>query len=570
MSPTVATRLVLAALLAALLAVLPAGPAGARATDGTIANFAGTPGQSGFAGDGGPARNALMRGPNDVAFLADGSLLIADTGNDRVRRVTSGGIMQTAAGGGDCGEPPCGDGDIAEEAELQDPRGVTAMPDGGYLITDTLDHRVRRVFPDRRIVTVAGSTRGLSGDGGPATAARLDSPTDTTVLPDGSFYVVDTGNHRIRHVGLDGRITTVAGTTGGFNGDGGPATGAQLLLPRDLTLLTTGGYVVSDAGNHRLRRVDPAGNITTMAGTSVGLSGDGEPARQARLAAPVGVAPLSNGGVLLTDSFNDRVRRVTPMGAIIAVAGSAQGNSGNGGPAKGARLSRPTGVTLAPGGGFVVADSANATVRRVTDIGAIPPAVLRRSLFVEPGSGSITLQPVGQSGPLPLREEDIVPNGSKVDATNGSLDLAVARDASGRQIGATVFQGDATMRQLGGARPFTEFRLGRLTGCPVGGGARAITGRRARTAAAKPLASTSARRRRKRRKRLWVSDRGGRWRTATGSVSAGSIGTRWLTTLYCDATSVTVRQGRVRVFDKVRRRTRVLRVGQTYLARNRR
>ena len=566
MSPSIPTRLVPAALVAVLAALLLAGPAHARATDGTISNFAGTPGQSGFAGDGGPAGQALMNTPTDVAFLADGSLVIADQLNDRVRRVTTGGIMQTAAGGGDCGAPPCGDGDIAEEAELENPQGVTAMPDGGYLITDTLDHRVRRVFPDRRIVTVAGSTRGLGGDGGPATAARLDSPTDATVLPDGSFYIVDTGNHRIRHVGLDGRISTVAGSTRGSGGDGGPATAAQLDTPRDVALLTTGGYVISDAGNNRLRRVDPAGNITTIAGTSRGLSGDGEPARNAQLAEPFSVAALPNGGVLLTDSLNDRVRRVTPMGAIIAVAGSSGGNSGNGGPAKSARLSRPTGLTLAPNGGFVVADSANATVRRVTDIGAVPPAVLRRSLFVEPGGGSVTLQPVGAAAPLPLREEDIVPNGSKVDATNGSLDLAVARDTSGRQIGATVFQGDATMRQLGGSRPFTEFRLGRLSGCPAGGGARASLRRAPR---ARPLASTAARRR-KRRKRLWVSDRGGRWRTATGSVSAGSIGTRWLTTLYCDATSVTVRQGRVRVFDKIRRRTRILRVGQTYLARNRR
>jgi hypothetical protein len=139
------------------------------------------------------------------------------------------------------------------------------------------------------------------------------------------------------------------------------------------------------------------------------------------------------------------------------------------------------------------------------------------------------------------------------------LRLFVARDASNSQIGADVYAGDFTMRQLAGARPFTEFRLGKLSGCPSGRGARA--------SAATPLASTS---RRRRRKRLWVSDRGGSWRTATGSVSAGSIGTRWLTSLRCDGTLVSVKAGRVRVFDKVRRRTRILRAGQTYLALNRR
>ena len=563
MPPTTTTRLKLAALLAVLVAAFPAAPALGRATDGTISNFAGTPGQAGFAGDGGRATAAKLNAPSDMAFLTGGGVVIADQLNDRVRVVSPGGVIQTAAGGGDCGEPPCGDGDIAEEAEINRPRGVTAMPDGGYLIADTQDHRIRRVFPDRRIQTVAGTTRGFGGDGGPATAAKLDSPTDTTLLPDGSFLVVDTGNHRIRHVGLDGRITTLAGTTKGFAGDGGPAAAAQLDTPRDVAVLSTGGFVIADTGNNRLRRIDAAGNISTLAGTSPGLSGDGDPATGAQLRQPFSVAGLTNGGVLLADTFNDRVRRVTPMGAIIAVAGSSHGNAGNGGPAKRAALAAPNAVTLVPGGGFLVADTSNATVRRVTDIGAVPPAVLRHSVFVEPGGGSITLQPLGGPAALPLREEDIVPNGSKVDATAGSLDLSVARDASGTQVGATVFQGDFTMRQLGGALPYTEFRVGALAGCPKGGGARA-----SRAAGHRPLASAA--RRRKRRKRLWVSDRGGRWRTATGSVSAGSIGTRWLTTLFCDATSVTVRQGRVRVFDKVRKRTRILRAGQTYLARNRR
>jgi hypothetical protein len=434
------------------------------------------------------------------------------------------------------------------------------MPDGGYLIADTLDHRIRRVFGDGHIATVAGSTKGFAGDGGPATRARLDSPTDTAVLSDGSFVIADTGNHRIRRVAADGRISTLAGTSKGFGGDGGPATAAQLDSPRDVATLSTGGFVIADTGNNRLRKVDLAGTITTLAGTSPGLSGDGDPANTAQVRQPFSVIGLPNGGVLVADTDNDRVRRVTPLGAIIAVAGTTDGNSGNGGPAKGARLSHPNGVTLAPGGGFVVADTSNAAVRRVTDVGAVPGALLRHSLFVEPAGGGVTVQPSGAPSLLPLREEDIVPNGSKVDATNGVLRLFVARDASNSQIGADVYAGDFTMRQLAGARPFTEFRLGKLSGCPSGGGARA--------SAATPVASTA--RRRRRRKRLWVSDRGGSWRTATGSVSAGSIGTRWLTSLRCDGTLVTVKAGRVRVFDKIRRRTRILRAGQTYLALNRR
>jgi NHL repeat len=537
-----------------------ASPADAqRRADGNIANFAGTPGQPGFAGDGGPAGAALMNTPSDVAFLTDGSLVIADRLNNRVRRVTTGGQMQTAAGGGSCGGPPCGDGGQADDAELSQPRGVTSLPDGGYLVTDSLDHRVRRVLPDGRIVTVAGSSQGLSGDGGPAAAARLSAPTDTAVLPDGSFLIADTANHRIRHVGLDGRIRTVAGTTRGFSGDGGPATAAQLDAPSDIAVLTTGGYVIADTANNRLRRVDLAGNITTLAGTGPGLSGDGDPARNAQLRQPLSVAGLPNGGVLVADTANNRVRRVTPLGAIIAVAGSTGGNSGNGGPAKGAQLSQPNAVTTAPGGGFAVTDTANATVRRVSDFGAVPPAVLRRSLFVEPGGGNVTVQPSGAGSFLPLREEDIVPNGSQVDATNGTLSLFVARTAAGDQINAQVYAGPFAMRQLAGSRPFTEFRVTPLTGCPRTRNARASR------SSARPLAAAAARRR---RRRVWVRDRGGRWRTRTGSITASSIGTRWLTTLRCDGTSVTVREGRVRVFDRVLRRTRILRRNQTYLARN--
>ncbi len=560
---TVVRRPLAVLLLAATAGALAASPPAQaqRRADGAIFNFAGTPGQSGFAGDGGPAGQALMDTPGDVAYLTNGSVVVADELNDRVRRVTTTGTMLTEAGGGSCGDPGCGDNGDATSAELDNPRGVTALPDGGFLIADTNDHRIRRVLPNGDIVRVAGSTPGLSGDGGPATQARLNFPSDTALLPDGSFLIADTGNHRIRHVTLDGRIHTIAGTSQGLSGDGGPATAAQLNAPRDVEPASDGGFVIADTGNDRIRKVALDGTITTLAGTVPGLAGDGDPAREAQLRQPVAVTALSNGGVLVSDTVNDRVRRVTPMGAIVAVAGSTAGNSGNGGPAKQAQLSRPAGTTLAPGGGFLVADAANATVRRVTDLGAIPPAVRQRSLFVEPAAGGVAIQPVGISGFIALREEDIVPNGSRVDATGGRLSLAVAADPAGTQRSAEVYNGAFTMRQLRGARPYTEFRLDRLAGCP--------RGPRARTRTNRGLAVAS-RRRRRRARRLWVRDRGGRWRTRTGYLTASSIGTRWLTTLRCDGTSVTVREGRVRVFDRVRRRTVIVRRNQTYLVRTRR
>ena len=127
--------------------------------------------------------------------------------------------------------------------------------------------------------TAAGTTEGFGGDGGPARTAQLDLPSDVSVLPDGGYLVADTNNHRIRRVGADGRITTVAGTTMGFGGDGGPATQAQLNNPDGVAVLPGGGFLIADTDNFRVRRVDAGGTITTVAGAgTAGVSGDGGPA----------------------------------------------------------------------------------------------------------------------------------------------------------------------------------------------------------------------------------------------------------------------------------------------------
>lgn len=553
------------ALLAVAAAFAPAPPARAQAVDGTIATVAGT-GVPGSAGDGGPAGQALVNAPGDVAYLADGSLVIADTANNKVRRVTTSGTILTAAGTGVSGSS--GDGGPATDADLAAPAGVTALPGGGYLVADTANHRIRRVGPDGTITTIAGTTAGFGGDGGPAIAARLLRPTDTAVLPDGAILVADTGNHAVRRVAPDGTISTIAGTgVAGLDGDGGPAAAARLNAPRDVAVLTDGSLAIADTGNARVRRVDPGGSITTLAGTTSGLAGDGDPARDARLTAPGSVAPLPNGGVLVADTGNARVRRVTPLGAIIAVAGSTPGSSGDGGPAKSAQLGSPAGLTPAPGGGFVVADAASAVVRRVTGVGAIPPAVLRRSIVVAPRVGTPLVAPSGAPAALPLREQDIVPAGSAVDATVAKIAITAARDGAGTQQTAEIYDGPFAVTQLASPRGVTtDFRLPRLTGCAASGARAAADTERAfrllATAAQKKKAKKKPRRR-KRSRRIWVSDRGGNWRTSTGSTSASSIGTRWATTLLCDGTRVTVSEGRVRVRDRRRGRSVLLRAGQS-------
>jgi glucose/arabinose dehydrogenase len=544
-------RAPIVSLVLAVAAALPAVASAQyppRAVDGTITTVAGT--GPGFAGDGGPATAARLNAPLDTAFLADGSYVVADAANNRIRRVAPNGVIQTVAGSS---PGLSGDGGPAVTAQLDQPNGVTALNGGAYLIADSANARIRLVSGAGTITPVAGTTPGRSGDGGPAVLAQLNAPADTALEPDGGYLIADTFNDRIRRVAPNGIITTIAGSTRGFGGDGGPATAAQLDRPRDVAVATDGAIIVADTGNSRIRRIAPDGTITTVAGIGPGFTGDGDPARGARLAAPVSVAALANGGVLVADTGNNRVRRITPLGAIFTVAGTTQGVGGDGGPSKAGQLTSPAGVTPAPGGGFLVADAGNGRIRRVSTFGAVPPAVSGRSVGVAPQAGTITVRPAGIDAFLSLREEDLVPTSSDVDASSGRLEVATATGLSAAQQRATVREGAFAVRQVGArATPTTLLRLPSLTGC--GPAPRASAARRKKRA-------------RKRQQRLWVSERGGRWRTATGSVSAAAIGTEWAPTLLCDGTRVTVREGRVRVRDKIRNRSVIVRAGQSVTVR---
>ena len=278
------------------------------APDGTIATIAGT-GAAGFSGDGGPATQAQLDFVHGVSLTPDGAILVADTWNDRIRRLEPDGTIRTVAGSGASGYG--GDGGTAVEAAIDDPRGVAALPDGGFLIPDTNNERVRRVWPDGTITTVAGTGEaGFSGDGGPATAARIDQPFAATPLPDGGFLIGDSGNARIRRVWPDGTITTVAGTgVEGHSGDGGPAVEAEISAVSSIALTPDGGYVFAEPYRYAVREVGPDGTIETIAGTAVaGFSGDGGPAAEARLDQPKALAVRPDGSILVGDAANNRIR----------------------------------------------------------------------------------------------------------------------------------------------------------------------------------------------------------------------------------------------------------------------
>lgn len=344
--------------------------------DGRISTIAGN-GYYGAAGDsngdGGAATAAMLQWPGAVAIAPDGSLYVADTGADRIRRVAADGRIEAAAGA----RLPAfnGDGQAAVKAVLRYPFGLAVGPSGTLYIADTIHHRVRKVDASGAIQTVAGTGRfGYSGDGSAAVQAQLASPHHVAVDPTGAIYIADTYNHRIRRVSPEGVITTVAGTgTAGFSGDDGPASAAQLNYPFALALDREGNLYVADKENHRIRRISKDGRISTIAGMgAAGYSGDEGPAARAQLDTPSGVAVDASGNVYIADTYNNRIRKVTPDGVILTVAGTGRfGYSGDGGPAVAAQLALPMGVVVDEQGNLYIADYLNRRVRRLSPDGII-------------------------------------------------------------------------------------------------------------------------------------------------------------------------------------------------------
>lgn len=336
------------------------------ASGNAIVTVAGT-GQLGDTGDGGQATEAQIRLPRSIFPTTDGGYIWAEPYSNRVRRVGRDGIITTVAGNGQAGYG--GDGGPATMAKLNFVHGASPTPDGGFLVADNRNNRIRKVSTDGKIRTVAGTGQaGFSGDGGPATVAKIDNPLGVTALADGGFLIPDSYNHRVRRVSRDGTITTVAGNgTKGFSGDGGQAAAAELSLPFGAVPTADGGFLVVDTGNNRIRKVDPSGRISTVAGNGQkGFGGDGGPAVQASLYYPHNAVASADGGFIIADTLNERVRQVDATGKITTVAGTGSvGFSGEGGPATSAKLDAPKAVALTSSGGLLIADESNNRIRFV-------------------------------------------------------------------------------------------------------------------------------------------------------------------------------------------------------------
>jgi sugar lactone lactonase YvrE len=282
---------------------------------GGVSTFAGN-GLFGAYGDGFPAIGASFAWLNQMAFLADGSLLIADFSNNRVRRIDLGGTITTFAGNGQPGG--AGDGGPSVNAQLTNPFGIAVDPSGNVYISETFGHRIRVVTPDGKIDTIAGTGKpGYSGDGGAAHDAQLSAPRSLALDSQGNLYIADANNFRIRRISPDGVIQTAAGNgKSGLAGDHGPATDASIYAPFGVLVDSFGAVLFTGAPGYGgvVRRLRPDGTIDTIAGTGVaGSDGDGGFATAAQFNFPDSLAMDASGRILVTDRFNHRVRVLTPV-----------------------------------------------------------------------------------------------------------------------------------------------------------------------------------------------------------------------------------------------------------------
>jgi uncharacterized protein (TIGR03437 family) len=415
-------------------------------------------------GNGRSASAALVRTPRGLALdsATPPNLYVTDDGANQVRRFRPGAPINVFAGNGS--EDVSGDGGRAVDAGLRYPRGLVFDSSGAAFLADTYNHKIRRIGVDGAIAAFAGTGDGsFAGDGGPALSARLYAPSDVAVSG-GNLYIADEGNHRVRVV-ASGQISTFAGAgTSGFGGDNGPAAQALLSSPRGLAIDAEGSVYISDSGNHRIRRVSRAGVITTYAGTGVcGFSGDNGPAASAQICAPGRIA-IQGGFVYFTDTEGNRVRRVDPSGTIVSIAGTGvRGYAGDRGPATASRLSAPFGIAVDALGTVYIADTGNERVRALAPAlsasgselsfqhdpaSAAAPAPQTFQVSASREGTEFTLTPVSQGGWLRVSANrsttpatatvSVSPAGLATGSYTGRISIAAAGHANS-PLGVDVF-----------------------------------------------------------------------------------------------------------------------------------
>jgi uncharacterized delta-60 repeat protein len=309
----------------------------------------------------GTGSSARFSAPLDVAVGANGLLYVADTGNQTLRAVTTANAVSTLAGSVGSSGSTNGTGSAAR---FYNPSGVAVDSSGNIYVADYWNHTIRKVTPAGAVSTLAGSAGNLGSTNGTGSAARFYYPASVAVDSSGNVYVADNYNDAIRKVTPAGVVTTLAGSPGNPGSANGTGSAARFDAPAGVAVDSSGHVYVGDRSNHTIRKITPAGVVTTLAGSAGSFGSTNATGSAARFYFPAGVAVDAAGNVYVADTYNDAIRRITPAGAVTTIGGSPGSIGSADGTGSTARFDDPFGVTVASNGVLHVADRANHTIRR--------------------------------------------------------------------------------------------------------------------------------------------------------------------------------------------------------------
>lgn len=337
----------------------------------TIATIAGN-GTEGYSGDGGLAVSALLSKPNQITYDQSGNLFIAEDYNHVVRKIDAAGVISTVAGTGTAGFS--GDGGLAINAEFNRIVGATVDATGNIYICDAENYRIRKVDLLGNVSTIAGTgTEGYSGDGSLAINAEIGFVSGICIDNSGNIYIANQTYHNIRKIDAAGIITTYAGDGSGnpgYGGEGVVAATTMVNSPASVFMDGAGNLFFSELGGFRIRKINGAGIVTTVAGNgNFGSTGDGGAATSAQIASPYGVVVDAAGVIYFCESINNKIRKISATGIIstyAGVGGFTVGYSGDNGPALLAQFSNPSAITLDNSNNVVVGDYGNNVIRKIT------------------------------------------------------------------------------------------------------------------------------------------------------------------------------------------------------------
>ncbi len=331
---------------------------------GVVTTLAGMTGSYGSANGTGSAARFFI--PNGVAADGSGNVYVADTSNHQIRKITPAGAVTTLAGW--AGLPGSADGTAAY---FHDPHGVAVDGSGNIYVADTSNHTIRKIAQAGGVTTLAGMAASPGSADGTGTAARFDSPYGVAVDGSGNSYVADEGNLTIRKITPAGVVTTLAGTAGSRGNADGAGSAARFNNPHGVAVDGSGNVYVADTSNHTIRKITPAGVVTTLAGTAGSRGSADGTGSAARFYSPYGAAVDGSGNVYVADTWNYTIRKITPAGVVTTLAGTANSSGSADGTSSAARFKYPRGVAVDGSGNVYVADEGNQMIRKITPTGAV-------------------------------------------------------------------------------------------------------------------------------------------------------------------------------------------------------